>query len=915
MSNLNDTQWSDFLKLLDTALELPETDRAGWLAKLASTDAAVAAQISASLAARAKNGFSRFLEGASPLAAEALAGATLVGQQIGPYVIDAELGRGGMGSVWRAHRTDGRYEGIVAIKFVHATWIGGAAEQRFEQEGRVLARLNHPNIARLLDAGVLEAKQPYLVLEYVEGQPLDAYCERQGLALRPRIELFLGVLEAVAHAHANLVVHRDIKPGNVLVARDGTVKLLDFGIAKLADDAQGTQQTQLSAVILTPQYAAPEQLLGQPITTATDVYALGLTLYLLLTGRHAAGEIARSSADLIHSVLTTEAPRASKVAHLAAIDGRALAGDLDNILNKAMKKAPEERYVSAAAFADDLRRFLANEPVLARPDTVGYRTSKFVMRHRLGTALASIAVMALTASAIVSAIQTQRASAAAARANVERARADDAARRAERERDLALAAAAQNLDLTALTSSLLAEALPEDRPEVTTAILLRGVRMVRDSKATSPIRRAQMLELLATHFENNRDYDRASQLYIEAHALALEGNDPGVRATTSCHLAQMNAAQGNDETPLASIDLALRDLTDTPEYADSRIICRLARSEIFIMHGKPAIDELEAAARLFPTLQVPDHEVEGAALSLLAAAYTDAMRVPEAMQAYQREEKLLDDTGGSHQRDAVVHFSNASVFFWKIGRPLDARVNLERAQQIDRERGNVDVDDAVSLVIKARIAGQLGRAPQSVATYERAMKRAHATGDVQTESVASGEEIPAFVEARDFQHAGDLLPAVERKLHSLFSPDHWMFAMLRMQAALIAEHGGDAARARHLADEAISLFEAGSTTPAYQFPIALVQRAGIEQRAGRGDAARSDAERALSIYEAHFGRAIRSASIGDALMALGAVALSRENAAASFELAAVHYESSIGAEHTKTKSARTQAAAARGVTQ
>src|SRR5262249_39845199 len=159
----------------------------------------------------------------------------------------------------------------------------------------------------------LQGKQPYLVLEYVEGEPLDAYCEREGLPLRARIELFLGVLEAVAHAHVNLIVHRDIKPANVLVSRDGVVKLLDFGIAKLVDDAETAAQTQLSAVMLTPQYAAPEQLLGQPVTTATDVYSLGLTLYLLLTGQHASGDASRSNADLIQSVLTVDPPRASKV--------------------------------------------------------------------------------------------------------------------------------------------------------------------------------------------------------------------------------------------------------------------------------------------------------------------------------------------------------------------------------------------------------------------------------------------------------------------------------------------------------------------------------------------------------------------------------------------------------------------------
>ena len=190
-----------------------------------------------------------------------------------------------MGSVWRARRIDGRYEGTVAIKFVHAYWLGHASEERFRSEGRLLARLDHPNIARLIDAGVFEETQPYLVLEYVEGEPIDEYCQRQQLDVAARVALFQGVLAAVGHAHSHLIIHRDLKPSNILVTRDGAVKLLDFGVAKLLTEESGIALTKTSAA-LTPQYAAPEQLLGQPVTTATDVYALGLVLFLLLTGEH-----------------------------------------------------------------------------------------------------------------------------------------------------------------------------------------------------------------------------------------------------------------------------------------------------------------------------------------------------------------------------------------------------------------------------------------------------------------------------------------------------------------------------------------------------------------------------------------------------------------------------------------------------
>jgi serine/threonine protein kinase len=908
MPRLTDTQWITLSELLDAALDLPADERAVWLSGLRQRDPVMAESVAGALAARDSEDFKDFLEGPSPAPLQELAAATLIGRHIGPYVIEAEIGRGGMGSVWRARRADGRYEGNVAIKFVHASWIGKAGEQRFQQEGRVLGRLNHPNIARLLDAGVLEATQPYLVLEYIDGEPLDAYAERQHLTLRARIELFLKVLEAVAHAHANLIVHRDIKPGNVLVTSQGVVKLLDFGIAKLIDDAQTESQTQMSAVALTPRYAAPEQLLGEPVTTATDVYSLGLTLYLLLTGKLATEDASRSRADVINSVLTGEAPRASKVATLAEIDAGALAGDLDNILNKAMKRAPSERYASAAAFADDLRRFLANEPVSARPDTVGYRASKFVMRHRLGTALASIAIVALATSVVISAIQTRRASNAATNAVAERVRADDAARHAQQQRDLALAGIAQAQDLTQLTSYLLGEALPDDRPRLREEVLMRGVAMVRAAKSFTAGRRAQMLEVIATHFENNREYERASQLYVEAHELAVAGSDAGEQSSSSCHLAQMKASQGeSEEDALEAIDQALSQLPPDAQYADPKVVCHLAKSQVLILQGRPAIPELEAAATHLPELQVPNQWLEADVVALLTAAYTDAMRVPEAVKAYRREEQLLEDTGSTHLRSAVVHFSNESVFFWKIGRPLDARASLERAQQIDRERGTEDVDDAVSLVVKARIASELGDAAGAVAGYERALRKARATADVPAESIAIGEEVQALVQAGDFARAERSLSGAERLLHERFGPDHWMFGMLRMQSALIAEHHGDSALAQREADAAMELFGKGSGQGTYQFPIALVQRAGIEQRGGHYAAARSDAERALAIYDMHFGKDVRSASVGDALFALGNAARASGDAAVAkerFAQAAIHYESSLGTEHPKTRAAR-----------
>jgi hypothetical protein len=362
---------------------------------------------------------------------EPTADATLVGRHVGPYVIDAEIGRGGMGSVWRARRADDRYEGTVAIKFLHPSWLGRDGDQRFRVEGRLLARLDHANIARLIDAGILDATQPYLVLEHIEGEPIDAYCGRHNLSAESRVRLFLNVLAAVAHAHSHLIVHRDIKPGNILVTNDGIVKLLDFGIAKLLDDETGSAAMTRSGVsALTPHYAAPEQLLGKPVTTQTDVYSLGLVLFVLLTGSHPFHGELNSSAALVRAALTRDAPRASALGTLPTIRPRELQGDLDNILGNALKRSPEERYPTVGAFADDLRRFLAHEPVRARPDTIIYVVTKFVRRHR-GSVIASVLVaLGLVASSSFAVYQSYE-------ARAERDVAVGEAKRANAEADLA----------------------------------------------------------------------------------------------------------------------------------------------------------------------------------------------------------------------------------------------------------------------------------------------------------------------------------------------------------------------------------------------------------------------------------------------------------------------------------------------
>lgn len=349
-------------------------------------------------------------------APNAATGHDLVGERIGAWRVLSLLGQGGMGEVWLADRDDGAYRGHAAIKLLRGAAADSAAQRRFLREGQILARLEHPRIARLIDAGARADGRRYLILDYVDGQRIDAWADQHRLNVDARLRLFLQVCDAVAYAHANLIVHRDLKPSNVLVQADGQVRLLDFGVAKLLEDEPGTGETTAltlaDGVALTPEYAAPEQIENGPVTVATDVYALGVLLYLLLAGDRPYGENASTPAQWARVIVENEPQRLSMATGERSEDAitrarsrastpdelrRALRGDLDTIVARALKKKSAERYASVPAFADDVQRYLDHRPILARPDTFAYRTRKFVQRHRAGVAVSTLAVCAIVA--------------------------------------------------------------------------------------------------------------------------------------------------------------------------------------------------------------------------------------------------------------------------------------------------------------------------------------------------------------------------------------------------------------------------------------------------------------------------------------------------------------------------------------
>ncbi len=511
MRALSVERWKQVSPYLDQALTLPVEHRAAWLESVRADNSEIGDILGELLAGHGALVEERFLEGS---VLHPLSEASFPGQTVGSYRLISPIGQGGMGAVWLAERNDGRFERRVAMKFLHFSVSVKSGRERFEREGKILGQLRHPHIAELIDAGVDDHNRPYLVLEHVQGQAIDRHCDERKLDVQERIRLFVDVLTAVAHAHAHLVVHRDIKPSNVMVGADGAVKLLDFGIAKLLADEAATPAATLLTLengsALTPQFAAPEQINGATITTATDVYSLGVLLYLLLTGRHPVPADAGSPAELVKAILDIEPPLGSEAVlaadPMAAVKRststdklhRQLRGDLDTIVAKALKKSPAERYTSVGALADDLRRYQRQEPIQARPDTLAYRTAKFVHRNKLPVLGGTAILLALGAGL----------TAALWQANIAR-------------KEARTAAAVEQFTEDIFRMNNRANPDPENAQRTTARQLLdMGARKASSSLNDAPEAKLQMLDLLGSLYQDLELSDQAVALRRDRVAVA-----------------------------------------------------------------------------------------------------------------------------------------------------------------------------------------------------------------------------------------------------------------------------------------------------------------------------------------------------------------------------------------------------------
>jgi eukaryotic-like serine/threonine-protein kinase len=802
--------WREIAAHLDRAFDLSPPERERWLADLDRTTPAVAARVRELLARHDGLADSDFLERSAWTEIESAQRAAMIGRRIGAYTIERVIGHGGMGEVWLASRSDGRFEARCALKFLDSHNTLPSVADRFRREGRLLARLAHPNIARLLDAGTAEDGHQYLVLEYVDGEPIDKYCDSHSLAVEARVRLFLDVIAAVAHAHTNLVIHRDLKPSNVLVTRDGHVKLLDFGIAKLVsadsthDDASATRFGDLA---LTPEYAAPEQLIGDMPSTATDVYQLGMLLYVLLTGRHPL-QRCMNRGERIRAALEGRLPRASDFALASA--RKALRGDLDSILAMALRQDPRERYMTAAALGDDLRRYLTGEAVVARRGAAWYYARKFVGRHRIAVLTSAAAIVGLCAALVFAYAQAGIAGA---------------------ERDHAITLASRNAAVTDFMGTVITEAAESDKPVSVKDIVARSEQLALADTSRNRENRAAVLGMLASYYHMLTDYARSASLLDRALALLDSPQQSDLRAELTCTRALVTANLGDVQAALVAIT---RELEHPPADAWSLASCLESRATLAqIVDDAPGALRYatEALARMRESGRV-SKEVEAKYLETAATAYYINNRPRESMEYYDLALKDLAELGRSRGAASIVLRANWAVANEGVGMPSRALQLHEENLSIAKERDPTASPHPFLTLNRARALEYVGRYADARSGYELALQLC------QSAKVKRGQ----------------------------------VYALIGLAGTSIRLRDGAAAET--YLSQLGQLLNPSEPADRLGLAKMAALRGGLHLAAGRADQARQDFERALvghdnrpTMIEAHLGRAEAELLAGDARVA------------------------------------------------
>ncbi len=879
--------------LLDELLAQPADTRAAHLQRLALSNPEAAAQLRTWLAGIA--GSDGFLE-TQPSSRQPQADV-----RVGAWRLLHLLGQGGMGEVWLAERADGAFEKRVAIKFLRSDTPG--LRERLQQERRLLARLDHPHIARLLDGGVTDDGAPYLITEYVDGHALDAWCAKNRPDLSQRLALFGAVASAVAYAHANLVVHRDLKPANILVDHDGHAHLLDFGIAKLLDPAN-TAQTVESA--LTPQFAAPEQLSGAAITTATDVYALGSLLYQLIAGVAPLDTAGLPLAALVRRVCEEMPAAPSTRTRLAKIPALALRRDLDAIVLKALAKQPRDRYPSVEALLTDIGHARGHRPVAARRAGSAYRARCFLRRHRWPLAIAAMLVAALLAGLTGTIWQARRAAVERDIALAERNRAQE-----EFERKLA------TVDFMI---AMLGDAAPHDEPVHVGQLLAHtGERLLHDQNLSSAQRLA-MIDALAEIHARRRDPQGTEHLLLPLLDSASTPLPNAVAAHLSCYLAEAERDLGKltDAKRWAmagALRAAAAGNASHEQHAEClSMLALIAQDEGHLDQAlelhRQAIVESDASAPSATDSSAAEHAAYGYSLQL-------AGRLREAHAEFLRGFAILAARGRSHTIDAAIDLASAAVCDLDLGLPLQADEAMTRATALYREASGASSGLAIQLMRAAVIKIELADAPAALDLLDQsAAMQSDSLGEhslfAAQLALHRGRALALLGRGDQAQQQFALTQTAYDKLLPALNAYREGLHMAQAEMLLHTE-GDDPARLRQahdLLERAESALRALGTSGRTRLPISLLGQAEVALATAHFDEAASKASEARTLLAADSDSGGWQVAACDAVLVQVQWHVDGNRADAKAQLSAIaqRLQRTLGTRHPRTLAIRNLAA-------
>src|SRR5882757_598175 len=660
--------WPAFSTLLDEALDLPENERPQWLASLGAEHAAVRPWLAKVITVKAGTREADFMQ--TVAVGDPAASEFIQGLKVGPYRLEQRLGTGGMGEVWLASRSDGTLNRQVALKLPHTHLLAGVLRRRLERERDILAALSHPRIAHLYDAGVDDSQHPYLAMEWVDGASINKYCHEAKVPLERRLDLFLQILDAVGYAHGRLIAHRDLKPSNILVTREGRIKLLDFGIAKLISDDTDSGETQLTRAghcIATPGYAAPEQLAGEPITVAVDLYALGVILHELLTGQRPFRDSRKTSdrSDAARASSRIESGHATYVGGLEPKQlRRALSGDLDAIIAKALQSNPARRYHSAEAFALDIRRSRAHRPISARRIGATTMTLKFIRRHWLGVTMTATLLLVLIGGSAGIAWQAVRA-----------------------EREAQRATTIKDFLVGVFRASDPRIAADKPRGEITARELLDATtKQIESGFGQQPATKIELLGVIADIYSELNETQRSTALYARETEFATKYQGPANAHAIDGLISQANNADadGNDTRTLSL--LATADPLIRQAHLDKSVVRArwlLMRGEALMgdaAKGDDARASLEAAAALFKNVapldpRYPDALTDLGSLSLERSQF--------ALSAgYFRQTIAVAEPNSQLQGNLLLAYAGLALALKDLGDFSGAAAAFERGTDI-----------------------------------------------------------------------------------------------------------------------------------------------------------------------------------------------------------------------------------------